>query len=438
MSTRGTEVGLPRAGEVGSSRPSSGPRRADSAGPLLVAGAAAVFVLLPPLVAYMGTSATRFDGKLVWPLSPEVLAALGGCMPTPGALAAMVAWVVFQAALAQLLPGRVVLGLPLADGRRLPYRMNGWLAFWITWACLGLLVAVAHVPAGIVYDELGPLFASANLIALAVAVFLYFFGRSGPEGETTGSVVYDFFIGTALNPRLGSLDLKFFFESRPGLIGWTVVDLSFAAKQLESTGSVSLPMILVCGFQLVYVADYFFHEEAILSTWDIRHENFGWMLCFGDLAWVPFTYSLQAAFLVHRAEPLGAFATAAIVVLDVAGYAVFRGVNIQKHRFRVDPERPIWGKKPEFIRTQHGSLLLASGWWGLARHLNYLGDLMMALAWCLTCGLSRPLPYFYFVYLTILLVHRERRDHAACAAKYGADWTRYCEKVRYRILPGVY
>jgi hypothetical protein len=431
-------MGLPGAATAGALGGSSRLRRAESAGPLLVAGAVAVFTILPPLVAYMWTSVTRFDGALVWPLSPEVIAALRACVPTPGALAAVAGWIVFQAALAQLLPGRVVQGQPLADGRRLPYRMNGWLAFWITWACLALLVALGRVPPGIVYDELGPLFASANLLALGVAVFLYFFGRRGPEGETTGSVIYDFFIGTSLNPRLRSLDLKFFFESRPGLIGWTVVDLSFAAKQLEIHGSVSVPMAMVCAFQLLYVADYFFHEEAILTTWDIRHENFGWMLCWGDLAWVPFTYSLQAAFLVRRPEPLGPVATVAIVLLNVAGYLVFRGVNIQKHRFRVDPERPIWGKKPEFIRTQHGSLLLTSGWWGLARHLNYLGDLMMALAWCLTCGLSRPLPYFYVVYLTILLVHRERRDHAACAAKYGADWTRYCEKVRYRIVPFVY
>ncbi|MEZ4450188.1 MAG: hypothetical protein R3B09_11995 [Nannocystaceae bacterium] len=47
-------------------------------------------------------------------------------------------------------------------------------------------------------------------------------------------------------------------------------------------------------------------------------------------------------------------------------------------------------------------------------------------------------PYFYVAYFTILLVHRERRDHAACAAKYGADWEAYCAKVPYRIVPYLY
>lgn len=27
-----------------------------------------------------------------------------------------------------------------------------------------------------------------------------------------------------------------------------------------------------------------------------------------------------------------------------------------------------------------------SGWWGVVRHPNYLGDLIMALAWSLPCG----------------------------------------------------
>ena len=36
----------------------------------------------------------------------------------------------------------------------------------------------------------------------------------------TGNVIYDFFMGHQLNPRWGKFDFKFFFEVRPGLIGW--------------------------------------------------------------------------------------------------------------------------------------------------------------------------------------------------------------------------
>ena len=62
----------------------------------------------------------------------------------------------------------------------------------------------------------------------------------------------------------------------------------------------------------------------------------------------------------------------------------------------------------------------------------------MALSWSLPCLFESALPYFYPIYFAILLIHRERRDHHFCSTKYGADWDRYCEKVRWRIIPGVY
>ena len=53
-------------------------------------------------------------------------------------------------------------------------------------------------------------------------------------------------------------------------------------------------MVCVNAFQLLYVWDALYNEQAILTTMDITTDGFGYMLAFGDLAWVPFTYSLQA------------------------------------------------------------------------------------------------------------------------------------------------
>ena len=44
----------------------------------------------------------------------------------------------------------------------------------------------------------------------------------------------------------------------------------------------------------------------------------------------------------------------------------------------------------ETILTATGRQLLVSGWWGLVRHPNYLGDILMALSWSLTCGKATP------------------------------------------------
>ncbi len=389
---------------------------------------------LPPLTYYFWLALHDHAGALV-ALSPGELAARIPA-PTPRALALYGAWLALQAALQRWAPGRVQAGPPLADGARLDYRLNGWTSFCVTLAVVLVAVAAGALPATVAYDEFGALLTTATLVAFALALALYLQGRRA--GRTTGDPVRDYFMGTTLNPRVGGFDLKYFCESRPGLILWTLFNASFAAAQWQRHGTVTTAMLLVNAFQLLYVADYFWNEEAILTTWDIKHERFGWMLVWGDLVWVPFTYTIQAYYLVDHLHTLSPVAAAGLVALNLAGYVVFRASNIQKHRFRRDPTARVWGRAPEYIRTATGSLLLTSGWWGAARHLNYLGDLMMALAWCLPTGFAHPLTYFYFVYMIVLLVHRERRDHAVCHAKYGEDWDAYCRKVRWRIVPGVY
>jgi protein-S-isoprenylcysteine O-methyltransferase Ste14 len=157
-----------------------------------------------------------------------------------------------------------------------------------------------------------------------------------------------------------------------------------------------------------------------------------------SFAWIPFAYSLQPLYLVAHPEPLPWWGAAGVLLLNLLGFTIFRSSNLQKHRFSSDPMEPIWGEKPEFIRTQHGNLLLTSGWWGISRHSNYLGDWLMGLSWSLTCGFGRLLPYFYPAYFALLLIHREWRDAKHCAKKYGADWDRYTAKVRWRIIPGIY
>lgn len=57
---------------------------------------------------------------------------------------------------------------------------------------------------------------------------------------------------------------------------------------------------MVTLFHSIYVVDALWMEPAILTTMDIIHDGFGWMLCFGNLAWLPFTYSLQARYLVDN------------------------------------------------------------------------------------------------------------------------------------------
>lgn len=393
-------------------------------------------LLLPVVIWYVTIAIRHYDGALVLP-DRAFLEHIA--LPSAETLAFYLAWLVFQIALAALLPGRIEQGQPLEDGRTLGYRMNGLSAFVLTLATAIGLVASGLLPATFLYDQLDALVTTANLIVLGLCCYMFVIGRAQASAkERLLNPLEAYFVGATLNPRSGSFDWKFFCESRPGMILWILINFSFAGAQYARHGELSTPMLLVCAFQLLYVADYFVMEDAILTTWDIRHEPFGFMLCWGCLVWIPFTFSLQALYLVDHPHDLPFPVALALVLFNLAGYVIFRGANLQKHKFRKSPESRIWGRPAEYIQTQRGTRLLVSGFWGIARHSNYLGDLMMGLAWCMTTGFSRILPYFYFIYFVILLVHRERRDHHHCAHKYGRDWEAYTARVRWRILPGVY
>ena len=70
----------------------------------------------------------------------------------------------------------------------------------------------------------------------------------------------------------------------------------------QDLGHVTAALALVCAFHGVYVWDALWSEKAILTTMDITTDGFGFMLVFGDLTWVPFTYSLQARYLVDHPQ----------------------------------------------------------------------------------------------------------------------------------------
>lgn len=292
--------------------------------------------------------------------------------------------------------------------------------------------------------------------------------RELAAGGHSGNMVYDWFIGRELNPRvsipmIGTIDIKAFCELRPGMLGWMLLNMTFMAKQYKLHGVVTDSMILITSFQALYVLDALYMEPAILTTMDITTDGFGFMLAFGDLTWLPFIYSLQARYLAVDPVHLGFWGIIGVLTPQAIGYYIFRGANNEKNRFRTNPKDPQI-KHLKFMETRSGSKLLISGWWGTARHINYLGDWIMAWSYCLPTGFAgyqmvkssvlsnrnlEAIPgeakgwgmiftYFYVLYFAILLVHREMRDEEKCKRKYGKDWDEYCKKVPYRLIPYVY
>jgi Delta14-sterol reductase len=395
-----------------------------------------LMVGLPIWVWYCLIAVNHYDGALVWP-GAEFWSHVEP--PSLEGFLFYMGWLALQATLYHFLPGKPEEGQPLPDGSRLTYRLNGLLSFVISiglWAGLHLS---GVMPGDFIYRNLPTILGTANLVVMALCFYVYFLGRSqATEEEKALNALEAFFVGAARNPRNGRFDWKFFCESRPGLTFWVIIAFSCAMHQYETFGHVTNAMWLVCFAIFLYIVDYYIHEDAILTTWDIIHEPFGWMLCWGSLVYVPFFYPLAAIWLAAHDYSLPMWAAVGILVLNVLGYVIFRQCNIQKHHFRKDPSTKIWGKPATFIQTKRGTKLLTSGWWGVASHANYLGDLMMSLAMGLTVGPNTFFGYGYFFAFVILLIHRDWRDDRHCAAKYGDDWKAYRAKVRWHIVPGLY
>ena len=371
-------------------------------------------------------------------------------------------WFIFQVLLERILPCALVEGAPLPDGsrKRLTYRINGHLAFWVTLLLLDFgwpqwidatdtknndqetktVLVFGRAPLTWLYDHYSTLAFVTILWTILLSTYLY--AKSFKKGlllavgGNSGNPFYDYFIGRELNPRWGSFDWKEFCELRPGLIGWMLLNLGMMSKQYEKLGHVTGSMILINIFQGIYVWDALYQERAILTTMDITTDGFGFMLVFGDLAWVPFTYSLQARYLVDHDPLLQWPVLAAILGVNVIGYLIFRGANGQKDAFRRDPNAPEVSHLT-FLQTKRGTKLLTSGWWGMARKINYTGDWVMGLSWCMLCGFESIVPYYYAIYFAILLVHRSIRDDHMCHEKYGDDWIKYKGIVPYRFIPGI-
>ncbi|MEM9865281.1 MAG: hypothetical protein AAF938_26995 [Myxococcota bacterium] len=358
------------------------------------------------------------------------------------AFAAYSAFIVLLFLGSRFLPGIHVEGQPLRDGARLPYKLSGMLLFIVV-SALAAAAELLGFRLARVLDHFWSLFWSANVWALLITAYLMARGwrRNPPAG--LWDRLKSIWLGAELNPRLASVDLKMFMY-HPSLIGLHVVNLAFASQQLERYGTITAEMFLYQCFTSAYLFTHYVREDFMLSTWDIIAERFGFMLVWGDLVYVTFYYSIVGWWVVDRGwtgsgdaavhEPLSTAALVALVVLHLLSHVLFRGSNWQKDRFKRNPSAPIWGKPPELV----GGRLLASGWWGIGRKLNYTGEIGVYITFALCAGLSSWIPYVLPFSLVLLLAQRAWRDEQRCKKKYGELWDAYCARARFRMVPFLY
>ena len=360
-------------------------------------------------------------------------------------LGLFVPWLVYGLVLLLhlVLPARCVQGY-VADadsGRLLSYRLNGLLvvvvliSFWV-----GLCMSGA-ISWQLLYLHRWWALGGAFVLGLIYSVWAV---ASYPA--TGRGWLADGFLGRAGNIQYldGRIDAKMFlYLAGAAMLALNI--LSFAAHHVLTFGDDLNPGVLACAAMLLFfVFDYLIFERVHLYTYDLFAENVGFKLGWGCLVFYPYFYvvglwatvDLATPMLIDSAPTLWIAFSAAVFLV---GWMLARGANMQKYAFKRHRDRPFLGVIEQQAVNQGNQQLLCSGFWGVARHINYLGEILMATGITLSLGhVSEPWPWLYPLYYLLLLVPRERDDDARCAEKYGPLWDEYRRRVPYRIVPKLY
>lgn len=175
-------------------------------------------------------------------------------------------------------------------------------------------------------------------------------------------------------------------------------------------------------------------------------------ICWGCLVWVPSVYTSQAFYLTTNGPEWTVLQAMGIFLAGFICVAINYDSDQQRYIFRqTNGKCLIWGRTPRKIVARYTtadgsskqSLLLLDGWWTISRHFHYVPEILASFFWSLPAGMPKEGisailgPYFYVIYLTILLTDRAWRDDDRCRTKYGKYWDQYCEQVPYKILPKI-
>jgi delta14-sterol reductase len=338
-----------------------------------------------------------------------------------------------------VVPGRWLDGYVRdAAGAPLRYHLNGL-------PVLVLVVAgyVAAANAGLIAWDVFYTHRWGAAIGACVIGLVFTLAIVLPAPPTPGtSLAADLYLGRRENPRWlgGRLDAKMFLY----LVGAVMLELnvlSFAAHHvLTHPGAVSPGVVLHAGLFTFFLIDYLTFERVHLYTYDLFAERVGFKLGWGCLVFYPYFYCVglwSVADLPDPGTPAPLLVLYAVVFFT--GWGLSRGANLQKFLFKTRPSAALFGViAPRFVEGD-GKRLLCSGFWRVSRHVNYLGEILMAVGLALALGYPTHVgPWLYPIYYLVLLLPRERADDRRCAAKYGPLWDEYRRRVPYRVVPGLY
>jgi len=382
-------------------------------------------------------------------------------VPTVPAIQFVLSFMGVALVLEQLLPGSIECGPETLTGHVPKYVDNAVLhcIVYTILFYLGSNLSFGNLyDFGIIYDVFPGSVAFLNIFGLIFCVFLTLKGLYFPSTQdsgSSGSLFKDYVWGTELYPRIFGLDLKRFINCRFSMTFWQLAGLSFCYRSYTLHGNtMDWGLFFSALSQYLYLFKFFLWEMGYMRSIDIIVDRAGFEIQWGCLVWVPAVYTLHSRFLVQYPSGYSFPVALGLFILSMTGVALNYLADRERDVFRAtNGQTLVWGKKPNFIKAKYTiidrktgessektSLLLASGFWGVARHFQYFFELTAAWSWCL---LANPFQngifvIFYAAFLTYLLIDRAERDSKKCHSKYGKYYEEYCLLVPYKILPGIY
>lgn len=337
-----------------------------------------------------------------------------------------------------VLPGRWVEGHVNKPGssEKMKYRING---LWV-------LATVILIWGLLCYNNVIPWdwFWTYRWYSLAGAItfgLIFSFAIVLPYPAVKKSFLADFYLGRLENPQVsnGRIDVKMWLYLT-GAVMLELNVLNFAAHHQIVYGDNASPGIfMAAAFLSFFVIEYLFFEEVHLYTYDFLAEKVGFKLGWGDLAFYPFFYAIPLWATAELPAPKApTFVLVLAGLVFILGWTLARGANMQKYFFKKDPGKKFLWIKPKSI-IDGNRRILVNGFWGVSRHVNYLGEILMATGIVLSVGYPMlPWPWLYPLYYVALLFPRQASDDKLCAVKYGPLWDEYKKIVPYRIIPFIY
>lgn len=288
----------------------------------------------------------------------------------------------------------------------------------------------------------------------------------------SGNFLIDFALGRQINPKwFRFVDLKQVFY-RSSLIATLIFAECFLYKNIKfptlplPTADVSIEgvseqkliienffsvikyyyfniqydsaALLTALILLAYIVDAILFEHHLASSFELQGEGFGALLLL-RYASSPFLYSAVAKYFFDRRVGIACcFAIYVTIIVFFSGLFLKRISSAIKYKYRIDPNNPYF-TGIETIHTFQGRRLLLGAFWGRLRQPNYAGDILAL------CGLAVPLflkfawpPLVGIILCIVVLVQRAKRVNVRNTSRYHSSWVRYCNKVRYYVVPKIY